>query len=230
MLRLRKLTVGDIIFQWKYGFYYIYVVILILYMCIISMLRGSVRNTVCDLLIYSDPAAMGMFFMGAIVLLEKSQRVMNSLAVSPVKPMEYIIGKMISIGFISVIVGGILMLLRENENVGLSLLGICLASFLFTLLGLIVGTKISSLNQYVLGTVPFEIIGFVPAIAYRLGWQEGNQLMLLHPGCALMELIRGNSSNLLLSLLSIITWLIVIFFITNSSVTKMFRSVGGVKL
>ncbi|HCT90783.1 MAG TPA: ABC transporter permease, partial [Lachnospiraceae bacterium] len=46
---------------------------------------------------FSDPAAMGLFFMGAVVLLEKGQHTPCAVAVSPVRAMEYIAAKVASL-------------------------------------------------------------------------------------------------------------------------------------
>jgi fluoroquinolone transport system permease protein len=56
-------------------------------------------------MIFSDPAAMGLYFMGAIVLFEKSERVLSAIAVSPVKPREYVLSKLCSIGIVSAAAG-----------------------------------------------------------------------------------------------------------------------------
>lgn len=63
---MRKANVikGDMIFQWKYGFYMLYFIIIVIYLVLFSFLNGSVKNTIVSICIYSDPAAMGMFFMG----------------------------------------------------------------------------------------------------------------------------------------------------------------------
>ncbi|HBF6649319.1 TPA: ABC transporter permease, partial [Clostridioides difficile] len=100
-MRLKNLILGDIKFQFKYGFYFLYLFLSIIYICIINVFPTFMREKIAIIMIYSDPAAMGLFFMGAIVLLEKSQRVLNSLAVSPVKVSEYILSKVISLGVIS---------------------------------------------------------------------------------------------------------------------------------
>ena len=63
---------------------------------------------------------------------------------------------------------------------------------IFSLCGIIVGTKIESLNQYIIWTIPFEIVGFVPVIVYRIGFLWNERIMLLHPGCSVMQLIVGN--------------------------------------
>ena len=73
-MKLRRLVCGDIHFQWKYGFYFIYFVLTVIYVFGITALPDNWKHNAAAIMIYSDPAAMGLFFMGAIVLFEKSQK------------------------------------------------------------------------------------------------------------------------------------------------------------
>ena len=222
---MRKINVikGDMIFQWKYGFYALYFLMIIIYLVVFSFFKGDVKDTIVSICVYSDPAAMGMFFMGALILLEKSQRIINSIAVSPVTAEEYILGKLISIGIISEIVGIVLMIQRSPVNYFLCAVGIFAGSVIFSLCGIIVGAKIQSLNQYIIWTLPFEIVGFVPVILYRIGFLWDNRLMLLHPGCAVMQLLEGNTDMVLISVISILVWSVILFWLADVSVEKMFR-------
>lgn len=221
---MRKINVikGDIWFQWKYGFYLLYFIMVLLYLLFLSLLNGSVKEMVAAICVYSDPAAMGMFFMGAIVLLEKSQKVLSSLAVSPMKPSDYITGKVVSIALISEIVGLAIMIQGQTENYFLTMVGILAASLIFSLCGIIVGTKINTINQYIVGTLPFEIVGFVPVIAYRIGFLWDSMWMLLHPGCAAIRLIEGDASMLCLCICSVVVWILLLYFIAVRCVKKMF--------
>ena len=229
---MRKANVikGDMIFQWKYGFYGLYILMIFIYIVIFSFFSGDVKDTIVSICVYSDPAAMGMFFMGALILLEKSQRITNSIAISPVTPVEYILGKVVSIGIISEIVGIILKAQGVSGNYLLCAMGIFAGSVIFSLCGIIVGAKIESLNQYIIWTIPFEIVGFVPVILYRIGFMWNSRMMLLHPGCSVMQLIEGNMDSALLSIISIVVWFIIFFGIADLSVRKMFRFSGGAKL
>lgn len=229
---MRKVNVikGDMLFQWKYGFYMLYLLMIIIYYVIFSFLTGNVKDTIVSICVYSDPAAMGMFFMGALILLEKSQRITNSIAISPVTVEEYILGKIVSVGIISEIVGVILMLQGHTENYFLCAIGIFAGSVIFSLCGIIVGAKIESLNQYIIGTLPFEIMGFVPVILYRIGFMWNNKLMIIHPGCSVMRLIEGDTEMAVGAVASIVIWIILLFWIADISVRKMFRKSGGVKL
>jgi len=74
-MRLKALLIGDIRFQFKYGFYFLYLIFTILYVGMLYALPAAWRERAAVLMIFTDPAAMGLYFMGAIVLFEKGERV-----------------------------------------------------------------------------------------------------------------------------------------------------------
>jgi fluoroquinolone transport system permease protein len=226
--KIMKMVVGDIQFQCKYGIYFLYIVISIFYIFTLSMLKGNVKSIVGMFLILSDPATMGMFFMGAIVLLEKSQRVLNSIAVSPVSPFQYLCAKICSIGIISTIVGIIIGVAAEKSNLLIIGISTLLASIIFSLCGLIVGAVTKSLNQYIVATMPFEIIGFVPLIAYLLG--ERNPIIWYQPCTIAYRLIEGNYEHVMTEILVLVVYILFLTVICHSFIVRMFQRVGGVKL
>lgn len=227
-MRIRNLIIGDIKFQLKYGFYFVYTVFTILYISLIYFLPELWKEKAAAVLIFSDPAAMGLFFMGAIVLLEKSQMVLNSIAVSPVKVTDYIISKVVSLGIISTVVGVLIAISAGLENLTSVIIGVFLGSTIFTLLGLIVAANIHSLNQFIVATIPLEIISFLPPIFYIFGYD--NIFMLIHPGCILIRLISGNVEWILLLIIFLCLWIGLFYLITYHTIKKMFQGVGGVRL
>lgn len=226
--RLQGLFRGDIAFQMKYGFYFVYTVFTLFYILLMFIFPESIREKAAAIMIYSDPAAMGLFFMGAIVLLEKSQRVLNSIAVSPVKVSEYILSKLISLGLISTLVGTIIAFCAKTENILSAAAGIFLGSVIFSLLGLLVAVKINSLNQFMVATIPFELLCFIPPVIYLFGY--GRPYLLLHPGCIVIRMILGEGGFEPWLLAILAGWIVLIYLITYRCVKKMFLSVGGVKL
>lgn len=228
MSRLRKLLYGDIRFQFKYGFYLVYLILTVFYVCLLYAFPVNIRSKVASLLIYTDPAAMGLFFMGAIVLFEKSQRVLNSLAVSPITVGEYILSKLISLGLIGTLVGILIAASSGNRQLLSVALGTFFGSMIFSLFGLIAASVVNSLNQFMVVTIPVELLCTLPPIIYLFGYR--NRFMLLHPGCLVIRLIEGEGWNEPFMLLSLCLWLLLIFYITDRVVRKMFNSVGGVKL
>ncbi|MDD5935279.1 MAG: ABC transporter permease [Clostridiales bacterium] len=227
-MRLKNLILGDMKFQYKYGFYAVYLILVILYSCILFALPEGWREKAADIMILTDPAAMGLFFMGAILMLEKSQRVINSIAVSPVETWEYIISKAVSISIISVLVALVLSLISGKSNVFGTLTGTFLGSIIFTMLGLWIAMKVKTLNSFMVCTVPIEIIFFVPAILYLFGIQS--KWMLLLPACAIMHMYMGYDSYFFLCLLICVIWSTLILYLVNKTFAKVVRNMGGMKL
>lgn len=78
-MRIAGLLKGDIRQQWKYGFYGLYLILTVIYAGVLSIMPPDWKAPGTALVIFSDPAALGLFFMGAVLLLERSQRVLNPL-------------------------------------------------------------------------------------------------------------------------------------------------------
>jgi fluoroquinolone transport system permease protein len=227
-MRIWSLLRGDIRFQYKYGFYLLYLVFSILYISLIFSLPQAWREKAAILMIFTDPAAMGLYFMGAIVLFEKSERALDSIAVSPVRPYEYVLSKLISIGVISVIVGFSIGFFSDAVNMtDRFLVGIFLCSCLFSAVGLMVAAKSVSLNDFIISTIPAELLINIPAIAWLFGWKPG--WLLLHPGVCLMELCE-NGKHSLTALIILGLWVLLAAVIANRTVKGMFREIGGIKL
>lgn len=227
-MRLLRLIMGDIRFQIKYGFYFVYGVFSVVYISLLYALPEQARETARTLLIFSDPAAMGLFFMGAIILFEKSQRVINSIAVSPVKVSEYIIAKVTALGITGTAVAVIIALGTGERDITGVIAGTFLGSFLFSLCGLISAAFVNSLNRFMIVTIPFELLCMLPLLSL-FGVMKG--MMKLHPGSIVIELICGDYG--VGSIVRILYLCIFIFFLyltAKKVVTKMFRSMGGVKL
>lgn len=227
-MRLKALILGDVRFQIKYGFYLVYLFFSILYIGILFALPPAWRQTAAILMIFSDPAAMGLYFMGAIVLFEKSERVLNSIAISPVKPREYVISKLVSIGCISTIVAAAI---GASCDVIIKpfffLTGIFLCSWLFSAIGLIIACRIASLNQFIIATIPAELIINLPALAWLFGYRKS--WLLYHPGVSLIELLRG-SGHEWQAWIVLLLWTLLFALLAEYTVKKMMKSVGGVKL
>jgi len=96
-MRTLNLIKSDLRFILKYGIAFIYIAFTLIYSGVLSVISGNARQITAVILIYTDPAAMGLFFMGAFILLEKSQRVNCAVAVTPVTITEYIISKCVSL-------------------------------------------------------------------------------------------------------------------------------------
>lgn len=227
-MRLGRLICSDIHFQWKYGFYFIYFILTVLYVCGIASLPGHWKTDIASIMIYSDPAAMGLFFMGAIVLLEKSQKVLNVIVVSPVKMSEYILSKTVALIAISTVIAMILGLVSGSNQLLSIAVGTALTSAIFTMLGIIAATKISNLNQFLIVIMPIEIVCFVPPIVGL--FVKLPDIFRFFPFTACMNLITGKSILLSFDMVLVIATLIILYIVARHTVKHMWKSLGGVKL
>ena len=226
-MRLGNLLLGDIRFQAKYGFYFLYAVLTVIYTITLFAVPGSWKENTAAILIFSDPASMGLFFMGAIVLLEKSQHTPCAFAVSPVRPMEYIIAKVSSLSAISLVVAAILALAARVDNLHIVLLGTVISSAIFTLFGIITATKIISLNQFILWTVPIEIVCFVPAILHL--FKITPAWLRYYPINVCMEMVSGSAPSGI-GIVVVIALTAILLILSKDCVLKMWSSTGGVKI
>lgn len=226
-MRLGSLLLWDMRFQAKYGFYFLYAVLTVIYVIVLLAVPESWVEKTAAVLIFSDPASMGLFFMGAIVLLEKSQHMPCAFAVSPVRAVEYVIAKAGSLSAISLIVAAMLALAAGVDCLHMVLLGTAISSVLFTLLGIVIATKIISLNQFILWTAPIEAVCFIPAILHL--FKITPAWLRYYPVNVCMDMISGHIPSAAGSLI-VIAFMAILLFLSKNCILKMWGRMGGVKL
>jgi len=248
--RFLHLFAADVRFQFRYGFYGLYLFFTVLYVAVVRVLPGGpggvVQNAVRDLVTLTDPAALGLFFMGAIVLFEKDERVHRSLAVSPAGAGEYAAAKACSLSLVSALAGSAIILFSGGVLNAWTVIGLLLASALFSLAGLLVGTRAPTLNGYMILSVPFELALFLPAILWyfassgilntQSGWASclrfaAHPAWIAHPGAAALVLIGsgGRSAPAALefaALASLVFWTAALAFAAVPAVDRMICGEG----
>lgn len=190
-MRLWKAIFADMKFQYKHGFYFVYIVVTIMYLIIISFLPANVLGIVLPLVVFSDPSVLGLFFIGGIILLEKGQAVLMVLVVTPLRTEEYILAKVISLTTVAVLAAFAISFFSYYENVNWTLLFITtvFTSSIFTLLGIIINANCHTVNQYLLRTVPYTILFILPCIAL-IGFPYAS-LFNIVPSVAALRLMLG---------------------------------------
>ena len=170
---------------------------------------------------------MGLFFMGAIVLLEKSQHTPCALAVSPVRAAEYVIAKVGSLSVVSLAVAAALALAAGVDDLPMVLSGTLLSSVIFTLLGIMIAARIGSLNQFILWTVPVEAACFVPAVLHL--WKVTPAWCGYYPVNVCMDMVSGHFPSAAGFFLAA-AMTALLFVRSRSCVLQLWERMGGVKL
>lgn len=224
-MKIINLIKWDMNLQARSGIYFLYFIMTCVYLMIISALPHSIREIGTALIIYSDPAALGLFFMGAIILLEKSQRVVNAFNISPVKPCEYVISKVLSLSIVSTIVAAILAAASDFSSILRVVMGVIPGSVIFTLVGIIMASRAKGLNNFVFLTIPCEIILFIPAAALLI-WPSSVYLRY-YPMNMVFQLLTGRSENLIITIPVLVILILILFQLALKSTVKMWHSLGG---
>lgn len=170
-MRFLRVLLTDTQYQLKYGFYFLYLILSALYVGILLLLPAEIRREGAALMIWSDPAALGFFFIGGIVLLEKGEGLHNYLSVLPVTAGEYILAKVLSLSLVSTLAGMAIAVLGLGGQVQYLLLlpGLFLGSAVFTLFGLMVGVRAQSVNHYLVMGIPVGMALMSPSFVIFAG-------------------------------------------------------------
>lgn len=142
-------------------------------------------------LIYLDPTMLGMTFVGALILFEKSDNTLSAIAVTPIKPWHYLLSKALSLTFVmlpvAILMAGFGHGWRFNYPLFIS--NLILTSLVYAFLGIIVVARAQSMNEYIiqlaLVTLPLSL-PFLPLFGV---WEHS--LWYLIPSQASISLFQG---------------------------------------
>ncbi len=210
--------------QYKYGFYLLYLFLAAIYSLIIILLPDSWKTTAVALIVFFDPAEVGLYFMGGILLLEKSQRLPGAIAVSPIRATEYVAANVTAMTLIAIIAGLIIGTLGGAANMGGLILGTILCAVLFTMIGIAIATVISDLNQFVLATLPVILILQITPMVYL--FNRSNAFLKAFPTAAIIDLMTGAvPSPTALALLAVLT--AAAAYLSVGAIQRMWQRAGG---
>ena len=188
MIQLLK---KEISLQWRQGFWLVYFVFTAIYVTVLLSLPEKNRMLVSLLLILSDTTMLGVIFIGALVLLEKQQAVIQSLFVTPLEPSQYIWSKTISLSLIAVCMSILVYLPVWHFTAYTLLLLACIAftAGTFVLLGLGLAARVDTINQYFGLMMGVSMLLILPVLPYLL--LEQHPIFLFLPYVASLDLMLG---------------------------------------
>lgn len=221
-MKLLHLIRNDIEFQYRYGFYALYLFFTLLYIAILYFVPQWWSHKAGVVIIISDPLLIGLVFMGALVLFEKSERVLNSMAVSPISADQYLASKSISIALIALVSSSLIAVFGAGVvSAPLLILGVGVGSLLFSFVGLIVSAGVQTLNGFIIRIVPVLTFATSAVLCYAMGVEHWS--LELHPCTAIINLLCATKGMVGVSTVVLITWAAAAFLIARRRVAKMIR-------
>jgi len=190
-LRLLATSRLDARLQWRQGFYAAAGVVLFLWAGLLAPLPEATTSWLLPVVVLGNVLVNTFYFIGGLVLLEKREATLEAQVVTPLGAAEYLGAKAITLTLLSLV-----------ENVGLVLIargpgawtvplatGIVASSLLLCWIGFFVVSRYDSINQFLIPSVAYAAVLFVPLLAY-LG-DADFPLLWLHPLQPSLVLLRA---------------------------------------
>ncbi|MDX8047246.1 hypothetical protein SH601_14850 [Gracilibacillus sp. S3-1-1] len=234
-MRLLSALKFDILSLYRYRIIHSYLIIAIAYIFLINMVPESVSITTKILVIFTDPVVLGFYFIGGVILLEKSQHTFDSLFVTPFRIEDYIITKVCSFTLLTVVVCLIIIFFTTGFKINIwpLLLGAILSAIFFTLVGFILAVRTKTLNGYFIISALYSAIFFLPLLDYLNIFHT--RLFYIIPSHLTLILIEGGFINLsawkmLYAVVTLIIWIgIAYIFASHSFYKSIILNIGSDK-
>ena len=143
----------DFLRQFRYNILYAALLVTLIYILILLNLpENPFREKLLIFLIFNDPAALGMLFVGSLILYERSENTLEALWVTPLQHWQYVLSKTLTLTFLAIFSSLAMALIGYGWRFQYVyfLAGICLTASLFTLLGMAAVGSCENFNQYLL--------------------------------------------------------------------------------
>ena len=195
------------------------VVVTIAYALIFFLIKDlGNMDKVLTLLIYNDPAVIGLFFVGLSIIMEKNQQVLLALFVTPVNHHVYLISRILTLsilGWACALGMGISILGTSFYIVHFSV-GVFTTCVLFSIMGIVVVSYTTEFLLFLLKSIPVLIGLSLPLLNYYNLTDIG--LFYYTPMQGSLNLIINSysenpiASELIYGYISIVFWIPVFYY------------------
>ncbi len=190
-MRIVNALKADVRFQLKQGFYLVYIILTLTYMVVLGKLPQEWKSAIIPLVLFSDPSMVGFFFIGALVMLEKVQGVIQYVVVTPLRSLEYLLAKVLSLTILAIAATIMITLVTYGYalNWFLLILAVILTSSFFVFYGFIVAVRCTTLNQYFIRMIPYLLLIVLPCfslLGFPYAW-----VFNVFPSVAGLKLVYG---------------------------------------
>lgn len=209
----------DIRFGFRHNFYGAYMIVAVVYILALRMIPEGSQENIGMLILFSDPSALGAFFIGAIIMLEKSQNTLQGVLITPMSIKKYIWTKVLSLLMISVGSSVVIAIFGIGGDINyiLIVISVGLTAIFFTLVGFVIALYSKSLNSYFINSmviVPFMI----PVLGYLNIYS--NEMFKILPSYWSLELLKASMYkmdvvNIILAILILGLWCIIAFIVVE---------------
>ncbi len=150
--------------QYRYGIYAAYAFVVAFYIFILVWGGAYLSPAIIAFVIYSDPAVLGFFFVGALMMLEKAEGVRLALSVTPMTARDYFFAKSLPLTLLGLVAVAALAPLVHGVTNWPVLMGAVLATaFAYFGIGVPIALRFRTVTSYLIGSAGLMIPIILPA-------------------------------------------------------------------
>lgn len=173
--RLLALAANDFRLQFRYGIYYAYGFVIAFYVTLLVWGGEHLPPWVSGLVIFTDPSVIGFFFIGALMMLEKSENTRSALAMTPISAANFFWAKCLTLTSVSLIAVTVLTpFLHQGIHWPMLAGAVVMSSVFFIGIAVPASLYFRSVTSFLIGAagwlVPVVLPGFVALIEPMPHW------------------------------------------------------------
>jgi fluoroquinolone transport system permease protein len=171
----------DIRLQWRNGFYYATLIVLVLWAVLSTLLTLPRLDWLLPGLLLGNLLVNTFYFLGGLILLEKGEQTLAAQIVTPLQIRDYLGSKLLTLTGLALLENIVLTAVVAGLHFnGLFLTaGLALAALLFCLAGFLVVIRYDAINEYLLPSMLYTSLLLLPLFSYFASWDHW--LLWLHP-------------------------------------------------
>ena len=205
-----KVTRFDIGLQWRSHFYTA-TAVMTLMVCAVAMLipLSPLPGHVVALLLFADPAIVGISFVGGLVMMEKGANTLSALKTTPMPGWLYVSSKLISMTLLGVGCGVVVAIAATGGRLSYVVCAIALglSNILAVLLGFCLVTRVKSVNGFLRNMILASMILMLPLFSfYHLVPAPLSWLFNLIPSYPMLVLFEGAATPASVGFSEIAIW------------------------
>jgi len=181
MNRLLASLLLDIKMQFRNGFYYVSAFVALMLVLLLRQF-GEVNWALWwPVIILENLVINTFYFMSGLVLLEKAEGTLEAQIVSPLRPWEYLSGKIGSLAVLSLLESLVVVVAVSGASFNwlLLILGILCLVALYVLYGFLVVVRYDSIGEFILPSAIWTMGFSIPLLYYFNFWRSS--WIFLHP-------------------------------------------------
>ncbi len=214
-MRLASAIYYDVKIQFRSGFYLAYLIVCLIYIAGLRQLPGNIIHIGTTIVVFLDPTILGFFFIGGLILLERGQKTLSGIFVTPFTITEYLLSKAFSLTLLALLSSLLITIavLGMNSNIFLFCITIILTSIMFVFMGIAIVVRVRDLNRYLILS-PLPLIFFIVPLLDYLDIVTSDLFYLL-PSYPVIKLLAAaldsTAQASLFNFIPLFLWLIITF-------------------